>query len=92
MLSLLLKTRDQLAMIQNQNHFFQLSCVLHLNKIYTDFKQKKKNCVCLGVWLRLLFKVFFVLKCIKMMFFIFKKLFLRLTHQNDPKYTKKINF
>jgi hypothetical protein len=42
MLSLLLKTRDQLAMIQNQNHFFQLSCVLHLNKIYTDFKQKKK--------------------------------------------------
>jgi len=45
MLSLLLKTRDQLAMIQNQNHFFQLSCVLHLNKIYTDFKQKKKLCL-----------------------------------------------
>jgi hypothetical protein len=25
-------------------------------------------------------------------FFIFKKLFLRLAHQNDPKHTKKINF
>jgi len=25
-------------------------------------------------------------------FFILKKLFLRLTHQNDPKYTKKLIF
>jgi hypothetical protein len=44
----------------------------------------------LGVWLRLFFKVFSVLKCIKTMFFL--KLFFRSAHQNDPKHTKKINF
>jgi len=47
---------------------------------------------CLRVWLRMLFKVFFMPKCIKMMFFIFKKSFLRSAHQNDPKHTKKLIF
>ena len=59
------------------------------NLIFLKIKLKK---LCLGVWLRLLFKVFFVLKYIKMMCFIFKKLFLKSTHQNDPKHIKKINF
>jgi hypothetical protein len=51
-----------------------------------------KHMACLEMWLWLLFKVFFMLKCIKMMFFIFKKLFLRSTHQNDPKHIKKLIF
>jgi hypothetical protein len=38
-------------------------------------------------------KKYFILKCIKMIFFLFfKKLFLKSTHQNDPKYIKKIFF
>jgi len=54
--------------------------------------------VCLGVWLQLLFKKLFVLKCIKMMFFNFLKLILKSVYQNDPKniktkliFYKKIN-
>jgi hypothetical protein len=47
----------------------------------------------LKVWLRLLFKMFFMLKYIKMIFFLFfKKLFLKSTHQNDPKHIKKLIF
>jgi hypothetical protein len=43
----------------------------------------------LEVWLRLLFKVLFTRKCIKIIFFfIFKKLFLILTYQNDIKTLK----
>jgi len=48
--------------------------------------------VYLEVWLGLYFKVFFVLKYIKMIFFIFKKSFLKSAHQNDLKHIKKINF
>jgi hypothetical protein len=33
-----------------------------------------------------------MLKCIKIIFFYFKKLFLKLMHQNDPENIKKINF
>jgi len=51
-----------------------------------------RDFICIGVWLRLLFKVFFVLKCIKIIFFIFKKLFLRSAHQNNLKHTKKLIF
>jgi hypothetical protein len=41
------------------------------------------------VWLRLLFKVFFHAEMHQNnVFFIFKKLFLRSAHQNDPKHTK----
>ena len=47
---------------------------------------------CLEVWLWLFFKVFFILKCVKIIFFYFLKLFLRSAHQNDRKHTKKINF
>jgi hypothetical protein len=44
------------------------------------------------VWLLLLFKVFFTQKYIKIIyFFIFKKLFLTSTHQNDSKTPKNIN-
>jgi len=54
---------------------------------------ERRGLAYLRVRLRLLFKMLFVPKCIKMMFFfILKKLFLRPGHQNDPKYTKKINF
>jgi hypothetical protein len=43
------------------------------------------------MWLWLFFKVFFTQKYIKIIFFIFKKLFLILTHQNDLKTQKNIN-
>jgi hypothetical protein len=46
----------------------------------------------LKVWLRLFFKVFFILKYIKIYFFILKKLFLRSTYQNDSKHAKKMIF
>jgi hypothetical protein len=49
--------------------------------------------VFLGVWLRLFFKMFFMLKYIKMMFFFIKKnLFLRSAHQNNLKHIKIIIF
>jgi hypothetical protein len=35
---------------------------------------------CLKVWLRLLFKVFFMLKCIKIKFFLFFKNYFRDQH------------
>ena len=44
----------------------------------------------LEIWLQLVFKVFFMPKCIKIIFF--KKLFLRSAHQNDSKYIKKLIF
>jgi hypothetical protein len=44
----------------------------------------------LEMWLQLVFKVFFMPKCIKIIFF--KKLFLRSAHQNDLKYIKKLIF
>jgi hypothetical protein len=47
-----------------------------------------RDFTCIGVWLWLLFKVFFVPTCIKMIFFILKKLFLRSAHQNNLKHTK----
>ena len=37
-------------------------------------------------------KVFFTQKYIKIIFFIFLKLFLISSHQNDPKIKKNINF
>jgi hypothetical protein len=45
----------------------------------------------LGVWLRLFFKVFFTRKYIKIIFFIFKKLFLTSTHQKSKNTKKNIN-
>ena len=39
------------------------------------------------MWLQLLFKVFFIWKCIKIIFFF--KLFLTLAHQNNLKISKK---
>jgi hypothetical protein len=48
---------------------------------------------CFGVWLQLFFKLFFMPKYIKIIFFfIFLKSFLRSAHQNDPKHTKNFNF
>jgi len=43
-------------------------------------------------WLRLFFKVFFILKCIKIIFFLFLNFFLRSAYQNDSKHIKKIIF
>jgi len=63
-----------------------LSC---LPNNYIFYTCAVRNFTCIGVWLWLLFKVFFVPKCIKMIFFIFKKLFLRSAHQNNLKHTKK---
>ena len=46
-----------------------------------------------GSMVQLLFKVFFVSKYIKIIyFFIFKKLILKSAHQNDLKYKRNINF
>jgi len=50
------------------------------------------NQLCLKIWLRLFFKVFFTWKCIKIIFLIFKKLFLISTHQIDLKTQKKNYF
>ena len=47
---------------------------------------------CMEVWLWLFFKVFFILKCIKIIFFLFLNFFLRSAYQNDPKHIKKIIF
>jgi len=48
--------------------------------------------VCLEVWLWLFFKVSFIQKCIKIIFFfIFKKLFLTSAYKNDLKTPKYIN-
>jgi hypothetical protein len=44
---------------------------------------------CLKVWSGLFFKVFFTRKCIKIIIFIFKKLFLTSAHQNKLKILKK---
>ena len=44
---------------------------------------------CLGKLLWLFFKVFFIQKYIKIIFFIFKKIFLTSAHQNDLKISKK---
>jgi hypothetical protein len=46
---------------------------------------------CLEVYLRLLFKMCFMPKYIKIIFFILKKLFLKSAHQNNLKH-KKIKF
>jgi hypothetical protein len=49
--------------------------------------------VCLGVWLRLFFKVLFMLKCIKMMFFYFLKIIFKIsTSKRSKTYKKKIKF
>ena len=39
--------------------------------VYSSGRDHPKLSICLGVWLWLFFKVFFVLKCIKIIFFYF---------------------
>jgi len=46
----------------------------------------------LGVWLRLLFKVTFVPKCIKIMFFYFLKIIFKISVLKQSKTYEKINF
>ena len=71
----------------------KLKILIQENKIKFVNKNTFIINICLRVWLQLFFKVFFVLKCIKMIFFLFlKKLFLRSANQNNPKHIKKINF
>jgi len=47
---------------------------------------------CLGVWLLLFFKIFFVSKYIKIMFFYFKKFIFKISVSKRSKTHKKINF
>jgi hypothetical protein len=44
---------------------------------------------CLRVWLQVFFKVFFVLKCIKIMFFYFKKIIFEISALKQSKTYKK---
>jgi len=66
---------------------------MSLIKIVVEvYVQQKTSIKCLVVvWLRLLFKVLFTWKCIKIFFFIFLKLFLISAHQNNMKTQKIIN-
>jgi len=54
------------------------------------YSQQILRRVYLEVWLRLFFKVFFIPNCIKIIFFIFLKLFLILPHQNNLKTLKTL--
>jgi hypothetical protein len=58
-----------------------------LVKFTIEVYGQQKTCIkCLiEVWLHLFFKMFFILKYIKIKFFIFEKIFLISTHQNDLK-------
>jgi hypothetical protein len=63
----------------------------HHKMDHVGLDSNKKLYAWLGVWLWLFFKVLFVSKCIKIMFFyFFKKLFLRSAHQNNLKQKKLI--
>jgi hypothetical protein len=53
---------------------------------------QEKLKVCSKVWLQLLFKVFFMPKCIKMIFFYFKKIIFKINGSKRSKIHKKINF
>jgi len=63
--------------------------LIHRKKLKILILKNKIKKISLGIWLWLFFKVFFVLEYIKIM--IFFKLFLKSTHLNDSKHTKKIN-
>jgi len=51
-----------------------------------------RDFTCIGVWLQLLFKVFFVPKCIKMMFFYFLKIIFEISASKRSKTYQKFNF
>ena len=64
----------------------------HHKMDHVGLDSNKKLYAWLRVWLWLFFKVFFVLKCIKMMFFfIFLKIIFEISASKQSK-TKKINF
>jgi hypothetical protein len=69
--------------MEEESFYFIIKKNQNLKKKYSSFKG------CLRVWLRLFFKVFFTRKYIKIIFFIFKKLFLTSAHQNYMKTLKK---
>jgi len=73
------------------NRIIKISLSKDASWIYMDFYDKDRGDVNI-IWL--LFKIFFIKKYIKIIFFLFlKKLFLILIHQNDLKTHKKyINF
>ena len=69
----------------------QLDLDTFLVKIMVEVYMQQKTCIkCLVImWLRLLFKMLFTWKCIKIIYFYFKKIILILAHQNDLKTPKK---
>jgi len=73
------------------NRIIKISLSKDVSWIYMDFYDKDRGDVNI-IWL--LFKIFFIKKYIKIIFFLFlKKLFLISIHQNDLKTHKKyINF
>ena len=73
------------------NRIIKISLSKDASWIYMDFYDKDRGDVTI-IWL--LFKIFFIKKYIKIIFFLFlKKLFLISIHQNDLKTHKKyINF
>ena len=73
------------------NRIIKISLSKDASWIYMDFYDKDRGDVNI-IWL--LFKIFFIKKYIKIIFFLFlKKLFLISIHQNDLKIHKKyINF
>jgi hypothetical protein len=66
-----------------------------LNNILAEWRNKSGSCtidilvIGLSVSGAVIFKIFFTRKYIKIIFFIFKKLFLTSAHQNDLKTLKK---
>jgi len=74
-----------------RNHFFSFLFLFKLDFFFSFFFFFFCLRGCLGVSFRLFFKVFFVWKYIKIIVFIFKKLFLTLSHQNYLKIPKNIN-
>ena len=76
------------------NRFGKKKKMTELENLKGKFNEIKKNSVrdCLGVWLRLFFQIFFVWKCIKIIFFSFLKfIFFTLVYQNSPKDKKNNN-
>jgi len=75
--------------ISDQNNQESSSKILPHRKNYEKIQDQVAY---LKVWLRLLFKVFFTWKYIKIIFFfILKKLFLTSAYQNNLKPSKNIN-
>jgi len=79
----------QLSFNPNLQHKHILALIVQKNP---NLPEIFYNLTCLRVWLRLLFKILFMLKCIKMMFFYFLKIIYKIIASKRSKTYKKINF